>query len=45
MNTVERELKNNNINIICPIDKNSVSIIANYVATVLSTKFPNLKIN
>lgn len=45
MNTVDEELRKNNINVICPIDRNNINAIACYVANVLVTKFPNLTLN
>lgn len=45
MNTVETELKQNDITVICPIDQNSINAIASYVANTMVTKFPNLRLN
>lgn len=45
MNTVEAELRKNEISVVCPIDQKNVNSIAVYVANALVSKFPNLRLN
>lgn len=45
MNTVETELNKNGIKVLGQLNNKIVSQIANYVADMLSSKFPDLKLN
>lgn len=45
METIQNELNKNGIQIVGPIDTNSVNNIANFVAKTLCTRFPDLKLN
>ena len=45
MSAIEKELIKNGINVIGPIDPQSVNQISAYVARTLCTKFPDLKLN
>lgn len=45
MDTIETELRKNQINVVCPINNKYVCEIADFVARTLCTSFPELKLN